>query len=195
MSTDGSVVLQENGINRAREAPSDIDYYEQRFLSSLIGADGDWSVLRSAQISARFVLVNCPDDQFIEHMIPSAIKLNRFTQVPILFLDGLVVRRYVERELAFLRVCLLELKADGRDWLGLCAFQQSEFEVVAVAFVFEGFQIIASVRDQSALHPKITDRAIEFRLGCLEFSFRRSHIRFYAAYLGLNSCDFSRNCG
>src|ERR1019366_4854896 len=68
-----------------------------------------------------------------------------------------------------------------------------ELVVLAVALVFEGFQVAACVGDQSALHVEIAHGALELRDGGIERCFGGGHVGFHAAYVGLHGAHFSGN--
>ena len=92
------------------------------------------------------------------------IKLNGLGDVAVFFLDRPIVGSDVHRVLTLFYIGLLELQAHGRDRLRLGAFEQCEFVVVAVALVFQNFQVALGMSDQSALHPQIANRALQLGL-------------------------------
>src|SRR5436305_1737671 len=81
--------------------------------------------LRRAQVTRDGFLVRREYDDFIEHAIATGVELQRLGHVPILLLDGAVVRDHVHGELALFRVNFLQLQAHGAHRSGMLAAEES----------------------------------------------------------------------
>src|SRR5437868_3542476 len=90
------------------------------YVAFLINAYRGWGIFGSAEVARCFVFVYAPHHKFIEHVIPTGVKLDRFRDVAVFFLDSFVIRGYVQRELAFFLVSLFELQGDRRYRLRFC---------------------------------------------------------------------------
>ena len=82
---------------------------------------------------------------------------------------------------------LFNLELDGGEQRGGGALLQGEFDIVAIAPVFELFELGVVGGDEAAHHASVAHHALKLRLGVLEIAAGGGHIGLDAAHICLHA--------
>src|ERR1019366_6798528 len=151
-------------------------------------------VFRRTQVSSDAVLVSRENHDFIQQVIAPSIELQRLSDRTVFLLDSLVVSQDVESEPALLRIHLLQLEAHSRN-RSFRSLAQGEVKIVAVSPVLQNVQFGRGMRNQSTLHTKIADGALQLLVGCLQFVLGFGNVGLGRSDFRLHTTDFSADGG